>query len=264
MTLFKQKNDQRINADINLEVGRSMYVSTHLLGGDRITNADGIYLLVYAQQFRPMRIGQKTVMQSYCAYRGLDAPLRIKQNTGFQMSGSCYAANLDHIIPRSKNGEEHGLNYQLLASWYNSMSFKGNLPTFHARWHAFRKGGSIDGLDFVDLAAQFLRVFDMYHTKPELQYILGNELMVSYPWWAREKKPPYRPILFGYDEKRQCMKTTKEESYLMEWSLLAQNVIRFCKMTQNKTAAAEVQEQFRMQYGMAPEVMAGFARMIET
>lgn len=244
---------------IKIDLSGSMYRKTHNLGGDRITNADEIYMLLWAQQFRPMRIGVRTVQASYCAYRGLGAPLRVKPSVGIAIEGSSYVSNLDHIVPRSLNGEEHVLNYQLLASWYNSISFKGGLPTFHARWHAFRKGGDIDGLPFAELADVFLWVFDNFHKDKSLRYMLPNDMCFAWPWWAREVNAPYRPILHGYDEKNHVMRASKEESYLSEWSALAHNVINYTKATKSTAYAATVRQTFEDHYRMTPEVLASFA-----
>src|SRR5262245_51610050 len=87
--------------ELTLAIERSMYQKTHFMGSDRSTIDDDVYLLVFAQQFRPMRIRGIMTKNSYCAYRGLEAPLRLTKSTGLPAPSNSYQSNLDHIIPRS-------------------------------------------------------------------------------------------------------------------------------------------------------------------
>lgn len=255
--LLKKKNEL---PSLDLNIGRSMYQKTHFMGSERANVDTGLRLLSFAQQFRPIRINGTLFRNSYCAYRGLGAPLKISPATGTPEPKGYHEANLDHIIPRSVNGEEHPFNLQLLSAWYNSLKFKGGLSTFHSRWHAFRKAGEIDGLPFVELADLFFWCFDAYHAHPNMRNIINFDICFAWPWWAREPRPPFRPILHGYDESRKMMSVTKEESYLLEFSVLAQNSIRFLKMTESNPVKTAVREAYDHYYRMSPESMASFSR----
>lgn len=216
----------------------AMFRTTYRLGSHRPVIDESIYRLVWAQQFKPLRVNGTTMYCSYCAYGGLTWPLRVEFETGFAKPRSGGDGNLDHRVPVSKGGSHHPLNLQYLSAFYNGVAFKGGKPSFHARWEAFRQGGYIDDLPFEPLAEEFLYIFDKF-----------GELIYAWPWWAREKEKPFRPILFGFDEGKKEMAVSAADSYAMELAVLARNVANYCATVGDKKLASEVKDTFCEVYG---------------
>lgn len=238
-----------------LYITRPMYEKTRGLGALRKDTDPEIQRMIWAQQYRPMRINGTTTHQAYCAYGGIDVPLKISPNTGFAKPKGGMDMHIDHRIPNSANGEDHPLNFQGLGAQFNLSPMKGDRKTFHVRWEAFRRGGTIDGLAFEPLADQFFWCFDNYQKKNAATDI---ELAYWWPWWNRDPKPPFRPILWGYDEKTKKMTMSPEESLKAEWARLARHVLLYLRFCDDITCTNLVRQTFEREYLCSPETMASF------
>lgn len=236
---------------------RESYMKVRGMGGAREQMSPEITLLVYAQQFRPFRVAGKNYLRSYCAYAGEALPLNVSVNTGLPKMSGGQIMHVDHIIPRGHNGLDDVSNYQGLSKSYNEVGNKGAKKTMHVVWQAFRQGQTIDGIAFQPLAENFLWVFDRWAAGSK---ICDVPLCSWFPWWNRNPAPPHRPIFWGYDEARKEMRVSPEESLRMEFSVLAWNVLLYCKYT-TPECRNQVQETYEREYGCTATEMIKFARI---
>lgn len=256
-----------------LNMPRPMYHKTPGMGGNRKEMTAELKLLKWAEQFRPLRINGRQVMQSYCAYGGLSMPVKVSANTGFGseekkaewkkletgfggMAGEVQG-HVDHKIPNGHGGEDDCWNYQLLSSNYNMSPMKGERKTLHVVAEAYRRGGTIGGRSFEPMWDLFMWNWKNYHSGDGRATDI--ELSNWWPWWAREQTAPYKPILFGYDEQRREMICSPEESLKMEFGWLAYNVLLYIKYAPKKYGD-EVRETYEREYLATPEEMIKFAR----
>jgi len=263
-----------------LSIPREMYSKTPGMGANRKEMTADKKLLKWAEQFRPLRINGRQVMQSYCAYGGLFMPVRVSADTGFgsekrekkengerekftgidtgfsAVSGQV-VGHVDHKVPNGHGGQDDCWNYQLLSSFYNLVPMKGERKILHTVAEAYRRGGTIEGRSFEPMWDLFIWNWEKYHESDGK--ITDIEMMRWWPWWLRKTDPPHRPYLPGYDEKRREMVVSPEESLKMEFGILAYNVLLYCKYTQKKLER-EVRETFEREYVCTPEEMIKFAR----
>lgn len=224
----------------------------------REKNDNDFYLLKWSEQFSPYRYKSKIYWGCMSAYACYSVSTLKDIQTGFPRETHVRAGHLDHRIPNLYNGGDSGYNFQYLDAQINGKNLKGGNPTIAARWEAFRQGEEIESLEFVSPFVQFVKLFEFnYRAKQKGDWSpADHDISICWPWWLRTEEPPYFPYAPGFNHKTGKMEVSAKESYILEWKILAGNVLLYMEKCPIEENRAIVEYQFNQEYGMSPRDMA--------